>query len=344
MKVDEHFVHRIQGYLGEQLGLDDFTVESAEQISGAGLSRSVVRVDATSQGGSHPSSYILLIEDAASPVPPNRHAEYAALRALSARDEIKVPRAYCMDDGTGPLAHPFIVTEPLPGTTNPRHLMKDAYLPHARRIALQGFEVLGALAAIDAQAIDLGPSVPVPAPSDVQGLAMQRMEQLLRDNDATGMPITQAALRHLHRTLPSAPNRLSIVHGDYRIGNYLFDASGITGVIDWEMVHKGDALEDLAWSLLPNWEFAARPGMIAGFLTRDEAIEAWERASGLTADRDALDWWILFCHVKAFGIWITARHMFASGKTGDILMAMVGRDMPCKQESFMANLLKEHWA
>lgn len=342
MKVDQHFNDQMQRYLGDRLGIDDFKVTSAEQISGAGLSRSVVRIAATSRGGRERLSYIVLIEDAASPVPPNRLAEYAALRALSARDDIKVPRAYCMDDGSGPLAHPFIVTEPLPGTTNPKHLMKEPYLPHARRIALQGFEVLGALAAIDADLVDLGPSVPVPSPADVPGQALARMAQLLRDNDATGMPITQAALRHLHRTMPAGPRGLSIVHGDYRIGNYLFDATGVTGVIDWEMVHKGDPLEDLAWALLPNWEFAAGPGLAAGCLTRDEAIGAWERTSGLEVDRDALEWWILFCHVKACGIWITARHMFASGKTDEIVMAMVGRDAPSKQESYMANFLKDH--
>jgi aminoglycoside phosphotransferase (APT) family kinase protein len=177
----------------------------------------------------------------------------------------------------------------------------------------------------------------------VHGLQLERMERLLHANQAAAMPITRAALRHLHRTIPPAPRKLSIVHGDYRIGNYLFDASGVTGVIDWEMVHKGDALEDMAWAMLPNWQYASRPGLTAGFLTREEVIAAWERTSGLEVDGDALDWWILFCHVKALSIWVTSRHMFASGKTREIMMGMVGVGLPEKQESYMAHILKGRW-
>jgi aminoglycoside phosphotransferase (APT) family kinase protein len=331
------FTHRIEGYIGDRLGL---RVTSAQQISGAGLSRSVVRV-ATVTPNQQEQLLILLIEDAASPVPPNRQAEYAALCSLSARSEIKVSRAFCMEDSPEPLGHPFIVAELLPGSAQPKLLEDPAYLPHAERIARQGFEILGTLAAMDPRSVDLGPSVLVPAPDEVASLALAQVERLLHDVDAMDSPIAAAALRHLHRTMPPAPPRLSVVHGDYRIGNYLFDTSGVTGVIDWEMVHKGDPLEDLAWALLPNWEFAARPGRPAGFLTRDEAIAAWESTSGRSVDRAALDWWLLFCHVKAFGIWATCRHMFAAGKTREIIMALVGAHVWPRQEACMARILKE---
>jgi aminoglycoside phosphotransferase (APT) family kinase protein len=335
MKPD--FSQRIERYLGDRLGL---TVRSTKQIAGAGLSRSVVRVGALTPQQQE-VALILLIEDAASPVPPNRQSEYAALCGLSGRSDIKVSRAYCVEDSPEPLGHPFIVTELLPGSADPKLLQDPAYLPHAERIARQGFEMLGTLATIDPQTVSLGPSVTVPAPADVASLVLARTERVLQDVDAMGSPIAAAALRHLHRTMPPAPPQLSIVHGDYRIGNYLFDTSGVTGIIDWEMVHKGDPLEDLAWALLPNWEFAARPGRPAGFLSRDQAIAAWESTSGRTADRAALDWWILFSHLKAFGLWATCRHMFATGKTREIIVALVGANIWPRQEAFMAQFLKE---
>lgn len=337
--MKREFVDRIDLYLREKLALENFTVTSAEQIEGAGLSRSVVRVGA-SFGKDQAQSYILLLQDAASPVPPNRAAEFAALRSLSAYPEIKAPQAYCVEDTGEVLGCPFIVTQLLPGITHPKHLKQPEYLAHGKQIARQSFEILGSLAAIDADTIDLGPSVAVPSPADVHHMELDRLEKILRDNHATDLPIASAALRHLRRTVPPQQKKISIVHGDYRIGNYLFEPSGITGVIDWEMVHKGHPLEDLAWSLLPNWEFAAFPSLTAGYLTRAEVIEAWEQASGLKVDPEALDWWILFNHMKALGIWVTARHLFSSGKTREIIIAAVGYASPQKQESYIADMLK----
>lgn len=71
-------------------------------------------------------------------------------------------------------------------------------------------------------------------------------------------PIAEAARRWLERHLPPPGPRLALVHGDYRTGNLLYDGEGrIRGVLDWEMAHLGDPLEDLAWSLDPLWGWPA---------------------------------------------------------------------------------------
>lgn len=134
-------------------------------------------------------------------------------------------------------------------------------------------------------------------------------------------------------------SKLSIVHGDFRLGNYLFEPSGLTGIIDWEMVHVGDPLEDLAWALMPLWEHAERPGRIGGAITSGEAMAAWERRSGQTVDRDALCWWTLFCNLKAVSIWATARHMFAADPRVGFMPGLVGYALIQKQEVEMADLL-----
>ena len=67
-------------------------------------------------------------------------------------------------------------------------------------------------------------------------------------------PIVRAAIRRLRRNPPGPPERISVVHGDYRSGNFMHDGHGkILGVLDWEMVHLGDAVEDLAWCFDPLW-------------------------------------------------------------------------------------------
>ena len=68
----------------------------------------------------------------------------------------------------------------------------------------------------------------------------------------------------LRRTPPPPAQKISVVHGDYRTGNFLHDGDGvIRGILDWEMAHLGDPLEDLAWALDPLWSRTIRRGPAA---------------------------------------------------------------------------------
>jgi aminoglycoside phosphotransferase (APT) family kinase protein len=110
------------------------------------------------------------------------------------------------------------------------------------------------------------------------------------------------------------------VHGDYRTGNLLFDpAGGVIGVLDWEMVHIGDPLEDLAWGLNRVWRFQ-NDDRAGGLVPMGDAIRLWEHASGARADRQALRWWEMFSCVKGQAIWVSAAKAFASGGNRDLIM------------------------
>ncbi|MBS0334182.1 MAG: phosphotransferase, partial [Proteobacteria bacterium] len=118
---------------------------------------------------------------------------------------------------------------------------------------------------------------------------------------------------------PPPAQKLSVVHGDYRTGNFLFDEAGeIHGVLDWEMAHLGDPLEDLAWGFNPIWRFGR--GLPGGLLSKPEAIAIWERASGLRADPKALHWWELFNCVKGQGIWVGSARAFIDGGNREPIM------------------------
>ena len=108
----------------------------------------------------------------------------------------------------------------------------------------------------------------------------------------------------------------AIVHGDYRCGNFLFLPDGtISAVLDWEMCHVGDPLEDVAWAINPMWTMEK-------YFPLDEGLAIWEAASGLTPDRGALDWWQLFTAVKACGIWTTAEASFQDGTSREMIVAL----------------------
>jgi len=111
-------------------------------------------------------------------------------------------------------------------------------------------------------------------------------------------------------------SRLSIVHGDYRNGNFLFEGKHVTGILDWEMAHIGDPLEDLGWALseIWCWEKKETPAYL---IPRKEALGIWTQESQIEIDEDSLLWWELFACVKGLAIWISAGHEFSTGKNSD---------------------------
>lgn len=97
-------------------------------------------------------------------------------------------------------------------------------------------------------------------------------------------------------------DRLSVVHGDYRSGNFLFEevTGAITGWLDWELAHLGDRHWDLAWCIQPLFGHLAeddRTFLASGLLPQDELLARYEAASGLTVDAERLDWFrVLVCY------------------------------------------------
>jgi len=101
----------------------------------------------------------------------------------------------------------------------------------------------------------------------------------------------------LKNTPPPTPEKLSVVHGDFRAGNFLYREDGtFVSILDWELCHIGDPIEDLAWSMMPAWSGGSETA--GRMINRHDAIATWAKASGLHADPVALSWWEIFSNVK----------------------------------------------
>lgn len=59
-------------------------------------------------------------------------------------------------------------------------------------------------------------------------------------------PFYGFALDWLEANVPSSVERYSLVHSDMGPGNFLYEEGEITGIVDWEVAHVGDPMEDLA--------------------------------------------------------------------------------------------------
>lgn len=106
-------------------------------------------------------------------------------------------------------------------------------------------------------------------------------------------PILALALRWLEANIPP-PVTPRLVHGDFRLGNLMFEHGRLTGVLDWELAHMGDPHEDLAFGCMTVWRFSRpdRPGYGLGTLA--ELFAAYEAAGGLPIDPARFRFWTIY--------------------------------------------------
>ena len=86
----------------------------------------------------------------------------------------------------------------------------------------------------------------------------------------------------------------AVVHGDFRTGNLLVTPDGVTAVLDWEIVHLGDPIEDLGWFCVRAWRFGADDNPAGGFGTREQLWAGYEAGGGGAVDPDVARWWEIY--------------------------------------------------
>jgi aminoglycoside phosphotransferase (APT) family kinase protein len=131
----------------------------------------------------------------------------------------------------------------------------------------------------------------------------------------------------------------AVVHGDFRLGNLLVGPAGLVAALDWELVHLGDPMEDLAWLVVRAWRFGSA-GAVAGLGSRDELAVAYEAAGGAPVDLDAMRWWEILGTIKWGVICMMQTSSHLSGANRSVELAAIGR-RTCEAEYDLMLLLRE---
>ena len=161
----------------------------------------------------------------------------------------------------------------------------------------------------------------------VPGLVFQdpltRYQQIL-DDIGEPSPVLALGLRWLEQNRPSAIQQV-VVHGDFRNGNGIVDASeGLRAIIDWELSHWGDPLEDLGWFCIRAWRFGeADPA--GGFGSYDEIVEGYQSTSGRAVDRQMLRWWQIMGTVRWAAICLIQGATHWQGHRRSLELAATGK-------------------
>ncbi len=322
--MSEELSDRLAAYLADKLGADDLTVSDLARIPG-GASRQTYRFRARySEGGSPRERALILRRDPeASLIETDRTTEFRAYQAFHGLG-LPVPEAIALELDGGALERPFFIMEEIENCAVGSILAADPYGAHRDKIGTQFWNILGRIAGANPDAIGLGDLEGARAPADCWRHELERWEKVIREDALEPQPIAMAAIRWLRRNPPPPAQKLCVVHGDYRTGNFLYDNDGqIRAILDWEMAHLGDPLEDIGWATDPLWSQGdvARP---AGGIARDDAFRLWEAASGLTIDRAALKWWETFASLKGLAIWISAAKEYTEGRNTEAVNAFSG--------------------
>lgn len=294
-------------------------VTGLRRITG-GLSRETWSFGVTTSGDAVPRPCILMRSAVAGVLDTDRVREFHLLRALRTSG-VPVPEALWLDPDGRWLERPAFVMSRVDGSTDRRPLGRGR-TGAAQAIDEQFLQALVTLHAFPVA--ELGPALDggrLPDPGTVALEQVARWETALHQEDLDRHPALVHVLGWLRERAPVA-ERVGLVHGDYRYGNFLHDGHHITAILDWEEAHVGDPVEDIPWPFRP-FRRGTEP-----LLAYPDWVRAYEHASGTTVDRFTLAWYRVLAELKCAAIYLTGLRSFRALGGHDLSLAVPGQLIP----------------
>lgn len=240
----------------------------------------------------------------------------AELVARVQQSGVPAPRVHCVLEASQGIGAGYVMQR-MPGESLARRILREQRFAAARpRMAGQCGEILARVHALPC--------------ADLEGLrelgVSEQLGHYLSVYDELGHahPVFELAFRFLHERRPAEVEPL-LVHGDFRNGNLLVEESGVTGVLDWELAHRGDPMEDLGWLCVPSWRFGELDREVGGFGEREALYRAYEAAGGERVDPARVHFWEVFGALKWGIICVSMYGIWKSGFDDSVERAAIGR-------------------
>jgi aminoglycoside phosphotransferase (APT) family kinase protein len=247
---------------------------------------------------------------------------------------VPVPPIVAFEEEGGRFGSAGFVMDHVEGTSLAPRVLRRPELEAAReRIPGQLATALARIHSLDPA--ELG-SLPRPD-ADPAVAACDFWERAL-DDVGEPLPAVEAGLRWLRLNPPPAPQRAALVHGDFRLGNFIVGGDGLAAVIDWELCHAGDPAEDIGWLCIRSWRFGNDELPVAGLGELDAFLDAYEDAGGRRPDPERLRWWEAMGNVKWAVICGRQAADHLSGRRPSAELASLGRRI-CEPEWDLLELI-----
>ncbi|MGA6972737.1 MAG: phosphotransferase family protein [Candidatus Binatus sp.] len=254
----------------------------------------------------------------------DREREFKVIDAMH-RAGLKVPEPLFLELDASVMDRPFFIMHRAPGQTGMGAF--PAAEPESTRLKVAN-DFIGELARL--QSLDyreygleiLGVPKNLEEPARIQTAHWNDIYE--RDRMDEQYPILTAAFAWL-KANPVVSDRIVIVHGDYRSGNYLYDENGIIAMLDWEMAHLGDPMEDLGWASMLFW---GRDEFAGGLMEREAFYRLHEEKTGNPVDRKRLFFYQVLGNAKMAVICLTGIRDFVERRTSDSVMPFLELLLP----------------
>lgn len=256
--------------------------------------------------------------------------QYEVLRCL-APTPVPTPEPYFYEAGSDILGAPFLVMEKVPGECpSPWGREGRRYYEEAAArgtLPLSFTDTLAALHTLDWEAAGLG-FLGVPGPGKDFALTEVAKWKRLIERAGTGRepdPVLTDLLCWLEANAP-ATERLSLVHGAYRTGNFLVHDDRVSAVLDWETEVIGDPMYDVAYVLSElNREGSE---LLSYVVERDTFYRRYEAATGIEIDDEVCRYYQLLYAMRSAAFWLSASDLYASGANDDLRLARTEWSVP----------------
>jgi len=213
--------------------------------------------------------------------------------------------------GTG-----FIMSR-VEGETIPRKILRDAQFAQARpMLARQLGRVMAGIHGLPQSKL----------PSLHRMTSTKEIADLERECRGYGWPrpVLELALRWLRDHDPGPSDETTLVHGDFRHGNLIIGPDGLRAVLDWELAHLGDPMEDLGWICVNSWRFGEIDKPVGGLGSREELFAGYQEA-GRKVDPARVKFWEVTGTLRWGLMCCGMMQRFRLGPDHSMERAMIGR-------------------
>lgn len=328
----QELVDGLHALLDDRIG-GSFMISEARWLTGGSSKLQMAfELSWTPDGQTVRTPMVLRMEPAEAIVETSRLREIQLIKA--ADGVVPVPPAYWVDADGSFLPYPAIVYGFIKGVAKPSKAVSGVagigtyFPPETReRLAPQFIEHMAQIHLLDWTTKDLSAFATPDLGTAAAELQVNWWERVWEEDFGEDEPIVRLAAAWLRENLPST-NRISVIHGDYRPGNFLYTEhdNRISGWLDWELGHLGDRHEDIAW---PMARYYGHPDehsgefLIGGLIPESRYFELYEQSSGLKVDPDRVHYYRVLNMFKLAVIVKATSYRVADGaKTHqDILVA-----------------------
>ena len=245
-------------------------------------------------------------------------ADQAALQSLAGRHGIPVAEIVAVLRPEDGLREGFVMARIAGEALAPKWLKSDDYAAARTVLTSQCARVLARL-----HAVPLASVAGLALPGGRTGAARARMFALYR-SFSVNSPVFDLAFAWLAERCGDA-EAAAIVHGDFRSGNFIIDATGLAAVLDWELAHLGEGAEDLGWLCANAWRFGVWQKPVGGFGEREALYDAYAVAGGAQVDRARAHMWEVWGTLRWGLACLQLGHDHVSGRVRSVERAAIGR-------------------